>query len=70
MVEQQQTARGQVESAAVEGEDGVPAVDRAVVAGRRAGAADTNGFIAVRTKAWDADGNTVEQTVLRAYALK
>ncbi|HEY0699368.1 MAG TPA: PA domain-containing protein, partial [Micromonospora sp.] len=31
---------------------------------------DTNGFVALRVQATDADGNTVEQTVTRAYQLR
>ncbi|MEH1017427.1 S8 family serine peptidase [Micromonospora sp. CPCC 206060] len=31
---------------------------------------DTNGFVALRMQATDADGNTVEQTVTRAYQLR
>ncbi len=29
-----------------------------------------SGFVSLRAKASDAQGNTVEQTVIRAYALK
>ncbi|MER5336101.1 S8 family serine peptidase [Micromonospora sp. NPDC002717] len=32
--------------------------------------ADTNGFVSLRVQATDADGNTVEQTVTRAYKLR
>ncbi|WP_109509131.1 S8 family peptidase [Nocardioides speluncae] len=31
---------------------------------------DTNGFVSLRVKAWDADGNRTEQTITRAYGLK
>ncbi|MFD4945686.1 hypothetical protein ACFWNT_24925 [Streptomyces sp. NPDC058409] len=37
---------------------------------RRAGAADTNGFVTLRTEGWDAAGNRTVQTVARDYALK
>ncbi|WP_327273229.1 hypothetical protein OG609_14740 [Streptomyces sp. NBC_01224] len=33
-------------------------------------AADTNGFVTLRTEAWDAAGNRTVQTITRAYALK
>lgn len=32
--------------------------------------ADTNGFVTLRTEAWDAAGNRTTQTITRAYALK
>ncbi|WP_328754252.1 hypothetical protein OHA28_11230 [Streptomyces sp. NBC_00269] len=32
--------------------------------------AKTNGFVTLRTEAWDAGGNRTVQTVTRAYALK
>ncbi|WP_411084855.1 hypothetical protein [Streptomyces sp. 061-3] len=33
-------------------------------------AADTNGYVTLRTEAWDAEGNRTVQTINRAYALK
>ncbi|MER5850960.1 S8 family serine peptidase [Streptomyces sp. NPDC002012] len=33
-------------------------------------AADTNGFVTLKTEAWDAAGNRTVQTITRAYALK
>ncbi|MEU0372003.1 hypothetical protein ABZ070_17405 [Streptomyces sp. NPDC006283] len=32
--------------------------------------ADTNGFVTLRTEAWDSAGNRTVQTITRAYALK
>lgn len=40
------------------------------VALRQPALAKTNGFVTLRTEAWDAGGNRTVQTVTRAYALK
>jgi hypothetical protein len=32
--------------------------------------ADTNGFVTLKTEAWDAGGSRTTQTITRAYALK